>query len=31
MQQEIDNMYDKHLHIIVFDDLIEKIVKSADM
>ena len=30
-QQEIDNMYDKHFHIIVLDDLMEKIVKSADM
>ena len=24
-------MYDKHFHIIVLDDLMEKIVKSADM
>ena len=31
MRQEIDNMYDKHFHIIVLDDLMEKIVKSADM
>ena len=31
MQQEIDNMYDKCFHITVLDDLMEKIVKSADM
>ena len=30
-QQEIDNMCDKHFHIIVLDDLMEKIVKCADM
>ena len=31
MQQVIDNMYNKHFHIIVLDDLMEKIVKSVDM
>ena len=30
-QEDIDNMYDKCFHIIVLDDLMEKIVKSADM
>ena len=29
--EDIDNMYDKCFHIIVLDDLMEKIVKSADM
>ena len=29
--KDIDTMYDKCFHIIVLDDLMEKIVKSADM
>ena len=31
MRQVIDNMYNKCFHIIVLDELMEKIVKSADM
>ena len=30
-QEDIDNMYDRCFHIIVLDDLMEKIVKSTDM
>ena len=31
MQEDIDNLYDGEFHIIVLDDLMEKIVKSIEM
>ena len=31
MQEDIDNLYDREFHIIVLDDLMEKIVKSIEM
>ena len=30
-QEDIDNLYDGEFHIIVLDDLMEKIVKSTEM